>query len=158
MLAERSAVRKLAVMQATVSSAGSVATALRVVTGLVLVEGLLLVAAGAWLLVATVTGSPDSLGTALFLALLALVAGAGLAWLSRPLLRGRRWARSPVVVAQLLALPVGAGLVQGALYRYAVPDLALAVTVLGLLAVPAARVPFEPPRGGAERASAPPDR
>jgi hypothetical protein len=131
----------------------SPAAGLRVAAGLVFLEGLALMAAGAWLLVQTVAGSPDSLGTALFLALLAVAVGVAVAWLSRLLLRGQRWARSPVVVVQLLALPVGAGLVQGARYPYAVVDLALAVVVLGLLVTPAARAPFEPPRAEGARSS-----
>jgi hypothetical protein len=111
---------------------------------LVAAQGIAVLATGAWLLARTSAGQAHDVGSALFLAVLALAAGVALVWLARPLLRGKRWARSPVVVAQLLALPVGAGLVQGALYRYAVPDLALAAVVLAMLATPAARTPFEP--------------
>jgi peptidoglycan/LPS O-acetylase OafA/YrhL len=129
--------------------------ALRVAAALVVVEGLLLVAAGVLLLVRTVTGTPNDVGTAIFLAALALAVGVLLAWVGRPFARGRRWARSPIVVVQLLALPVGVGFVQGALYGYAVPDLALAIAVLALLVTPAARTPFEGGRKGPAKAPRP---
>ena len=53
-----------------------------------------------------------------------------------------RMPRAPAVVLQLLALPVGVGLVQGRVWLAAVPVLLLAAGVLYALASPEARRAF----------------
>lgn len=94
-------------------------------------------------LVAILTGRPNDRPTALFSAGLGLAAAAVLLALARPLRRGRRFARTPVVLMQLLALPVGAGFVQAHRYWYAAAVLLPAVVALCLLATRSARAPFE---------------
>ncbi len=93
-------------------------------------------------LVGGVTGDALSrtgalLGAALFAMLAALMV-----LLARAVDAVRGWARSPVVVLQLLALPVGIGLAQGRVWFAAVPVLLLACAVLYQLATPEARIAF----------------
>jgi len=75
-------------------------------------------------------------------AALALIAGVLLLLVARGLSRTAGWARSPSVVAQLLMLPVGVGLVQARVWWAALPVLALAVAVLYALATPQARAAY----------------
>ena len=70
------------------------------------------------------------------------VAGVLVVLVARGLSRVQGWARAPAVVVQLLALPVGVGLVQGRVWYAAVPVLALAGSVLYCLATPEARLAF----------------
>ena len=93
-------------------------------------------------LVGGITGNALSrtgalLGGAMF-ALTALV----LVLLARAVDAVRGWARSPAVVLQLLALPVGVGLAQARVWPAAVPVLLLAGAVLYQLATPEARLAF----------------
>ena len=116
--------------------------ALRAAAILIGVEGLILTALAIGLVVHSATQQPeDRTGLVLQAALLALV-GVLLVASTRPLLRLRGWVRSPLVVAQLLALPVGAGLVQAHVWWAALPVLAFPLGVLVLLATRAAREPF----------------
>jgi hypothetical protein len=93
-------------------------------------------------LVGGVTGDALSrTGALLGAALFALLAGV-LVLLARALDAVRGWARSPVVVLQLLALPIGIGLAQAKLWAAAVPLLLLAGAVLYQLATPEARIAF----------------
>jgi hypothetical protein len=63
--------------------------------------------------------------------------------LARGLARLAGWARTPVVVLQLLALPVGYSLgIQAGLLAYGAPILLAAVAVLYLLFTPEARAAF----------------
>jgi hypothetical protein len=74
---------------------------------------------------------------------MAVAGGAVLVLLGRALLRIRGWARSPVIVLQLLALPVGYSLAfQAGLPVYGGPILVLAVAELYLLFTPEARAAF----------------
>lgn len=74
---------------------------------------------------------------------LTLLSGALLAVLARAVARVRGWARSPLVVSQLVVLPVGFSLAfQAGLPQYGLPVLLLAGTVLYQLATPAARLAF----------------
>jgi hypothetical protein len=79
---------------------------LRVVAVLVGVQGIALIGLGVFSAVELVAATPTSQATGVGVTLLALVAGAGLVWCARGLAHARRWARSPVLVAQLLGLPV----------------------------------------------------
>lgn len=110
---------------------------------LVALEGAALAVLGLGYGVAGVVGEPfDRLATMLE-AGFTVVIGAGLVLVARALLAAKRWARSPAILAQLLALPVGVGLVQGRVWYAAVPVLLLAVAVLVHLATPSARAAFE---------------
>jgi hypothetical protein len=107
---------------------------------IVLLEAVGLLAAAAVLLFKTVTGTPESLAAALLGAALAVVAAAVLALCARGLHALRPAARTPVVVLQLLALPVGYSLgIQAGRLAYGVPILFAALLVLYLLFTPPAR-------------------
>ena len=96
-----------------------------------------------WLLVLTVTGSPDSLGRALAevvyvgLAAAALTAGALGLW------RLASWARGPVVALQIILGVLGyTSAFQGGQPLVGVPVLASVGLVLYLLATPEARLAY----------------
>jgi hypothetical protein len=96
-----------------------------------------LVEAGALLVYAVVTivqavrGDRSSvLGVVLLAALLGLWDGA-LVVAARGLWRGRRWARSPIVVSELLLLAVGLQLAQGATRWAGVAIVVLTIAALG---------------------------
>jgi hypothetical protein len=101
---------------------------------LLALEGLALVVVGVVDAVATDVGTPANRGLSYGAAGFALAGGALLLLLARAVVRLRGWARSPAVVLQLLALPVGVGLVQGHVWYAAVPVLLLAVLTLWQLA------------------------
>jgi hypothetical protein len=109
---------------------------------LVAVEGLALVVLGVVYGAAGVVGEPFDRTATLLEAGLALLVGVLVLLVARGLAEVRGWARSPAVVVQLLALPVGVGLVQGQVWLAAVPVLLLAVSVLYLLMTAEARLAF----------------
>jgi hypothetical protein len=109
---------------------------------LVAVEGTALTVLGAAYGTAGVLGDPFDRTATLLEAAFAVVAGLLVLLVARGLARVRGWSRSPAVVLQLLALPVGVGLVQGEVWVAAVPVLLLAGSVLYLLATPQARLAF----------------
>jgi ABC-type thiamin/hydroxymethylpyrimidine transport system permease subunit len=90
-----------------------------------------------------VIGRPHDAGTALFGFGLGLIAAAVFIGLARPMLRGRRYARTPVVLLELLALPVGVDLLEVHRYGYGAAVCLPALLTLALLAAPSARRPFE---------------
>ena len=92
------------------------------------------------LLVKTASGHPDNLGRAFSDAGFALIGAALLVWAARSLLALRPAVRTPLVVLELLALPVGWSLgFQAGRVGYAAPLLLSALGVLYLLFTPAAR-------------------
>ena len=70
-------------------------------------------------------------------AVLALAAAVGLGLVARGLLAGRRWARAPALVTNLILLPVAVGLLQAHVWYAGVPLLLWALAVLVLLFAPA---------------------
>jgi hypothetical protein len=108
----------------------------------VALEGAVLLLLGLGYGVAGLVGDPFDRTATLLEAVFAMVVGGLLLVVARGLSRVDGWSRSPAVVVQLLALPVGAGLVQGQVWWAAVPVLLLAGTVLYLLATPEARLAF----------------
>jgi hypothetical protein len=91
------------------------------------------------LLVKTILGRPTTLAGAV-LAVLALLAAAVLAMAARGLRRLRPAARTPVIVIQLLAVPVAYSLAfQAGRIEYGGPLLVVALGVLFLLFTPPAR-------------------
>jgi hypothetical protein len=113
---------------------------LRVAVVLVLVESAALVFAAVYLVYATAVGNPNDVWRALVGAAIALVGAAGLAFGARALAHLRPAARSPIVVLQLLALPVGYSLgFQAGRIGYGGPIMAVALVVLFLLFTPPAR-------------------
>lgn len=110
-------------------------------------EGVGLVVLGVVYAVAGLLGEPeDRLGSELG-AVLAVVVGLALLLVARGLDRRRLWARSPAVVVQLFALPVGYSLAQAGVWVAAVVVLGLPVAVLLQLAAPEARLAFDGRRG-----------
>jgi hypothetical protein len=96
--------------------------------------------AAALLVDKTVSGKPSDVAGALFGALFALAAGVLLAVAARGLRRLRGGFRSPVVVLQLLAVPVSYDLAfQAGRVAYGGPILVAALAVLFLLFTPASR-------------------
>jgi hypothetical protein len=115
---------------------------------LILVESAALVCAAVYLVYATIVGRPRGVAEALFIAAIALVAAAGLAWGARSLWHCHAAARSPIVVVQLLALPVGYSLgFQAGRIGFGGPIMAIALVVIFLLFTPPARAALDrPPR------------
>jgi hypothetical protein len=112
--------------------------AVRRAAALLAVEGVALVVVGVVDALATATGSPANRGLSYGVAAFAVGGGAILLLLARAIAAARGWARSPSVVLQLLALPVGIGLLQGHVWLAGVPVLVLAaVTLWQLFAAPA---------------------
>ena len=109
---------------------------------LVGVEGLALIVLGVAYGAAGVLGEPFDRTATLLEAAMAVLAGVLVLLVARGLARVSGWARSPAVVVQLLALPVGASLVQGRVWYAAIPVLGLAAAVLYALATPEARLAF----------------
>ena len=109
---------------------------------LVALEGVALVLLGLGYGTAGVVGQPFDRTATLLEAAFTVVAGVLVLLVARGLWRTAGWSRSPAVVLQLLALPVGVGLVQGQVWYAAVPVLLLAGSVLYQLATPQARLAF----------------
>jgi hypothetical protein len=109
---------------------------------LVAVEGLALVVLGVAYGTAGLLGDPFDRTATLLQAGIAVVGGGLVLLVARGLAEVRGWARSPAVVVQLLALPVGYGLVQGRVWVAAVPVLLLAALVLYHLLTAEARLAF----------------
>jgi hypothetical protein len=114
-------------------------TALRVAAALAALEGLALVGAALLYALRGVLGDAESAAGAELGALLIAGVGALLLAAARGLLHRRRWARSPVVVVQLLAVPVGLSLVGGGVLAAGLAVLALAAATIGALASPQGR-------------------
>ena len=112
-------------------------TPLIALVGLVAAQGVGLAGLAVFFLVELVVSTPLSVPRAVMAALLTLLAGLGLLAVARGLHRRRRWGRAPAQVTQLLALPVGAGLVDGGRWYVGVPLIGWALGVLVLLFAPA---------------------
>jgi hypothetical protein len=113
---------------------------LRVAVALILLESVALVGAAAVLVIKSVGGKPNDIWRALLGAALALAGAAVLALGARALGRLRPAARSPIVVLQLLALPVSYSLwFQAGVAAYGAPIMLVAMAVLFLLFTPPAR-------------------
>jgi hypothetical protein len=93
-------------------------------------EGVALLVVGVVFTVATATGSPENRGLSYGVAGFAVAGGLVLLALARAVDRGQGWARSPAVVLQLLAGPVGIGFLQGGLWAAGVPVLLVAAATL----------------------------
>jgi hypothetical protein len=100
---------------------------------LVLFEGLALLLTGLVLAALTVLERPTRLEAALFEVAAALGTGAVLVVASRKIIRSIHW-RSPVLLLNLLALPVSISLAQSGQWLISLPLAFLAVAVLVLLA------------------------
>jgi hypothetical protein len=110
---------------------------LRACAALVALQALGLVAVAGLYVVELVVSSSDDQARALVTVALALLAAVGLGLVARGLLAGRRWARSPALVTNLILLPVAFGLLQGDVWYVGIPLLLWAIAVLVLLFAPA---------------------
>ncbi|HEY2166969.1 MAG TPA: hypothetical protein VGH01_07360 [Jatrophihabitantaceae bacterium] len=120
----------------------------RAAVAVIAVEALALVATAVVLVVKTSTGHPHSVAGALLGAALALVAALALGAAARGLAHLRAAARTPVIVLQLLAVPVSYSLAfQAHRVGYGGPILLAALATLYLLFTPPARAALDrPPR------------
>jgi hypothetical protein len=109
--------------------------------GLLVVEGVALLAAGLWLGVRSLGDDASDRAGAATGGVVALLAGIGVLLLARATLARKRWARSPVIVLQILFLPVGVGLVQSGRPGYGVPVIVLPVAILIALGMARALTP-----------------
>jgi hypothetical protein len=116
---------------------------LRLCAALVGLQALGLAAVAVFYLVELLVATEDDVVRALVTTGLALAAAAGLGLVARGLLHGRRWARSPALVTNLLVVPVAIGLLQGGVWYAGVPLLLWALAVLGLLFAPATAAALE---------------
>jgi hypothetical protein len=125
-------------------SAGGPPVQVRVAAAVIGLEGLALLVAAGVLVAKSVTGHPDSVGRALLGAALALLGALVLGFCARGLLRLRPAARTPVMVLEVLTLPVGYSLAfQAGLVGYGGPMLVAALGVLYLLFTPPARAALD---------------
>lgn len=123
---------------------GDAPAQVRVAAAVIGLESGALLVAAAILVAKAVGGHPDSLGRALLGAALAGFGAVVLGLCARGLVRLRPAARTPVVVLQVLALPVGYSLAfQAGLVGYGGPILVAAVVVLYLLFTPPARAALD---------------
>jgi len=114
-------------------------SAVRRAAVLLAVEGAGLLVVGVVFAIVTATGSPMNRGLSFTVAGFAVGTGVVLGLLGRAIDSFRGWARSPSVVLQLLAFPVGVGLLQGGVWSAGIPVLLLAgATLWHLLAAGAA--------------------
>lgn len=116
---------------------------LRAAAALVGLQGAGLLALAAFFAVEIALGAGTDLVGALGVLGAEVAAGALLLLVARGLLRGMRWARSPALLTQLLALPVAHGLTTGGRWPVGVPLAAWALTVLALLLAPATGAALE---------------
>jgi hypothetical protein len=106
---------------------------LALVGGLVGLQGLGLVVIAVFYLVELVVATASDVTGAIVTALLALASGGGLLLAGRGLMKGRRWARSPALVTNLILVPVAIGLLQGSRWYVGVPLLVWAASVVVML-------------------------
>lgn len=109
---------------------------------LVGLQGAALAGIGVVYAVAAVTGAPQNRAAAELAAAGAVAVGAMMVAFAWALARARRWSRSPVVVLEIIALPVGTGLLQGHQWVPGSLVLAMAACTLYQLATPAGRGAF----------------
>jgi hypothetical protein len=118
--------------------------ALRLAAGVVALQALGMLGAAGVLVVKTITGHPHSYAQALSDIALALVGVAVLVLAARGILRGHSGARTPVVLLELLALPVAYSLAfQADLVIYGGPILVTAIAALYLLFTGSARAALD---------------
>jgi hypothetical protein len=122
------------------SAADTLPLPLRAAVVLVVLEALALLGLAALLTVKTAVDHPNDVAGALLGAAMALVAAVVLGLCARGLAQGRPAARTPVVVIQLLCIPVSYSLgFQAHRLGYGGPIFVAALAVLYLLFTPPAR-------------------
>ena len=112
-------------------------TPLRAVALLVLLQALGLAGVAVFYVVELFVADAADRAGAVAAGIIALICGVGLLLVARGLAGARRWARSPALVIQLLAVPVAVGLLQGGRWYVGLPLLLWAIAVTVLLFTPA---------------------
>ena len=128
-----------------VGAVASLRRPLRRAAALVVLEGAGLAAVGLAYAGRAVLGSPESRAGALLGAAIIVGAGVLLVALARALDQRRAWARTPVVVVQLLGLLTAFSLAQGSVWAAAAVAAALSAGTLQALLTAEARTAFDPP-------------
>jgi len=131
----------LATVRSTFVAFAEAPRALAAAAALVATQGLLLVGLGVWQVVRGFGHHIDNLGRAEFGGVLCLVCGVVVIGLGRAQVVRRTSSKAPIVVIELLCLPVGWAMIQNGLLAYGVPLLAVAVATLTLLALAASHTP-----------------
>lgn len=114
---------------------------LRAGVALLAVEGLALLASGLWLAVRSLGDDVSDRAGGETGAIVAILVGVGVLFLARAVLARRRWPRSPVIVLQVLFLPVGVGLLQSGRPGYGVPVILIPLATLIVLGMARALSP-----------------
>ena len=109
--------------------------------GLLAVEGIALVVAGLWLGVRSLSNDVSDRAGGETGAVVAILVGVGTLFLARAMLARKRWARSPVIVLQILFLPVGWGLMQSGRPAFGVPVIVIPLATLVVLGIARALTP-----------------
>jgi hypothetical protein len=109
--------------------------------GLLAVEGVALLASGLWLGVRSLSNDVSNRAGGETGALVAILAGVGVLLLARAVLSRKRWPRSPVIVLQILFVPVGVGLLQSGRPGFGVPMILLPLATLITLGMARALTP-----------------
>lgn len=109
---------------------------LRWAVWLLIAEAAAVALVAAYLVYEDLTGTANNLGVALMVTAFAIGGAALLFVLARALAHRRAGARGPVIVLQLMLLPIGYFMIQGGLAWAGIPIIAIAVGVGGLLVTP----------------------
>jgi hypothetical protein len=116
----------------------------RAAVAIIAIEALALLGVSAWLVIEAIFGHPKTVAGALSTAGLSIAGAALLALGARGLFRLSPAARTPVLVLQLLAIPVSYSLAfQADRVAYGGPILVAAVAVIYLLFTPPARAALD---------------
>jgi hypothetical protein len=112
---------------------------LKVAVGLLFAQGVALVGLGVALAVATLGGSHASVGASITEAVITVALGVLMGFLGYSLAAGRRWARGPALVLELMLLAVGYFMITGGVVWAGVLVIALGLGVGVLLILPSTR-------------------
>jgi hypothetical protein len=96
-------------------------------------EGVTALLLGGYVGVETVIGKPADLMSSIFVAGFGILVGAALLRVAWGMIQVDRWTRSPGVLTQIFALPVGVTLIQSDQQAIGIP--LIAVAVIGLVAL-----------------------
>ena len=118
------------------------AAALRAAAFLVGLQALALLAVTVFYVVELLVATSTSKGAAITSTVLVLLSALGLGWCAKGLYERRRWARSPVLVLQVIAIPVAVGLVQSGRWYVGGPLLVWVVAVIVLEFAPGSTAAF----------------
>jgi hypothetical protein len=111
-------------------------SALRAAAALVAAQAVGVFGLAVFYVIELLVASSTSRGGAAVSAVLVLLTAFGLLLCAKGLREGRRWARSPVLVLEVIAVPVAIGLLQGGRWYVGGPILVWAVAVTGLMFAP----------------------